>query len=143
MGKGVSAQVDTDTRPTHDTRPITGPPLQNAHWNRTKMPVGAYLPQPARNVKELRDQINNNPAVMERYRRVFAPKTPEQIRKYLNTLVLTKTTTDTYADVWYVHPDEAVGSHLRKVKAGTYVFSDPKTGKIILAQVCEIGRAHV
>lgn len=129
-GTQLFAQVE------HDTRSVTGPPLARAPWNRTKMPVGSYLPQPARDVRELRDQINNDPVVMERYKRVFYPKTPEQIRQYLNTLVLTKTEKDFATDVWYVHPDGVLGSRSRVVKKGTYVFSDPKNGKVVLAQVC-------
>lgn len=130
MGTGLLAQ------PGSGRRSMTGPPVARAPWNRTRMPVGSYLPRPARDIQELRDQINNEPAVMEKYRRVFNGRTDEEIRQYLNTLVLTRTTGDVEAGVWYAHPDGVLGYRDKIVRKGTYVFADPKTGKPILAQVC-------
>jgi hypothetical protein len=99
------------------------------------MPVGSYLTRPALTKDQLVEQINNDPIVMARYRRVFNNRTQEEIKRQLSKLHLTQLTTDHISEVWFTRPDGEIGFRERRVKKGTYVYANDE-GTPILVQVC-------
>jgi len=118
-----------------EVRPIVGKPAGFVPWTRKGMPPGSYLATPARSVAELVAQVDQDPALVIKYQRVFHDVTKSELRGIFRNLQLVQLQEDVAANVYYWHTGVA-GFRVRKVKKGTWVFARKDDGRPVLVQVC-------
>lgn len=101
---------------------------------RRRMPPGAFLHHPARSLKSLNRQIQNDPLVTQRYARIYR-LSPEMVKVAFANMHLGVLTEDHIYEIHYVHPGEKIGYKVRRVRKGTAVYRMPD-GTPALVKVC-------
>lgn len=101
-----------------------------------RMPRGSFLVQPAASVWQLSKQIESTPTVAARYERHFGVPAPQFVRYVRSHIALRRLSSAGSYRVFHIKKDGTIGSQIRRLRKGTAVFMQLRTGQPILLAEC-------